>query len=82
MFFPSDWLFSHITTDKSMDSVERGVNPVAMTINNPRKNTGRAGDRTSDLLFSSPVRHRLSYTSKAIKEMEGQVQNILLVLIC
>ena len=32
-----------------------------MTIINPRKNIGRAWDRTSDHLFSSPQSYQLSY---------------------
>ena len=37
IFFPSHWLLSHITIVKTMDSGERGMNPVAMTIINPWK---------------------------------------------
>ena len=37
IFFPSHWLPSHITIVETMDSNERGMNPVAMTIINPRK---------------------------------------------
>ena len=37
IFFPSHWLLSHITTVKTRDSSERGMNPVAMTITNPLK---------------------------------------------
>ena len=33
-FFSNQWLLSHITIVKAMD---RGVNPVTMTIINPRK---------------------------------------------
>ena len=32
LFFPSHWLLSHITIIETMDSRERGMNPVAMTI--------------------------------------------------
>ena len=32
------------------------------------RNIGRAGDRTIDLLFLSPVRYRLSYVGKATKK--------------
>ena len=35
--FPSDWLLSHITIVETMESGERGMIPVAMTIINPRK---------------------------------------------
>ena len=37
IFSPSHWLLSHITIVKTMDSGERGMNPVAMSINNPQK---------------------------------------------
>ena len=49
IFFPSYWMLSHINIVETMDICERG------------KNIGRAGDRISDLLFSSPVRYQLSY---------------------
>ena len=43
-----------------MDSGEIAMNPVAMTITNPRKKIlAEPGDRMSDLLFSSPIRYRL-----------------------
>ena len=34
IFFPSHWMFSHITIVKTTDIGERGTNPVAMTIIN------------------------------------------------
>ena len=37
IFFPNHWLLSHINIVKTMDSRERGMNPVAMTIINPWK---------------------------------------------
>ena len=37
IFFPSHWLLSHITFVDTTDSGERGMNPVAMTIINHRK---------------------------------------------
>ena len=37
IFFPSHWLLSLITIVETNDSGERGMNPVAMTIINPRK---------------------------------------------
>ena len=37
IFFSSHWLLSHITIVETMDSSERGMNPVAMIIINPRK---------------------------------------------
>ena len=57
---PSHWLLSHITTVKSTDSSERGMNLVALTIINPRKEYCRAGDQTSDLLFWSLQCYQLS----------------------
>ena len=36
-FYPSHWLLSHITIVETMDSGERGMNPVLMTIINPPK---------------------------------------------
>ena len=51
------------------NSGERGMNPVAMTIISLReKNSGRAKDGTSDLLFSSSVRCRLSYGARPFYE--------------
>ena len=40
------------------------MNPFAMTIINPGKNIGRAADKTSDLLFSSPQRYQLGYGAR------------------
>ena len=37
IFFPRHWLFSHFTMEETVDSSERGINPAAMTIINPRK---------------------------------------------
>ena len=37
VIFPSNWLLSHITIIETMDRSEREMNPVAMTIINPRK---------------------------------------------
>ena len=37
ILFPSHWLLFHITIDETTDSGERGMNPVEMTIINPRK---------------------------------------------
>ena len=35
VFFPSQWLLFQITIVETMDSGERGMNSVAVTINNP-----------------------------------------------
>ena len=37
VFFQSHWLPPHITIVEAMDSGERGMNPVAVTITSPRK---------------------------------------------
>ena len=37
ILFPNKWLLSHITIIKTMDSSERGMNPVEMIIINPQK---------------------------------------------
>ena len=37
IFFQSYWLLSHIAIVETTDSGERGIDPVAMTIINPRK---------------------------------------------
>ena len=37
IFFPNHWLLSHIAIVEVMDSSERGINPVAMTIVNPQE---------------------------------------------
>ena len=37
IFCPSHWLLSHITNVETIDSGERGMNPVAVAIVNPRK---------------------------------------------
>ena len=62
IFSPRQKLLSHITIVETMYSGERGMNPVAMTIINPRgaKNV-RAWDQNSGLLFSSPACYQLSY---------------------
>ena len=50
------------TIVKSIVSIERGKNPVPLTINiNLLKEIGQARDRTSNLLFPSPVRCQLCY---------------------
>ena len=53
-------LFFRITIIEIMIRSEREMNPFLMTIIDPRKRN--FGNRTSDLLFSSPVRYQLSNT--------------------
>ena len=56
----------HITIAKTMDSGEREMNPVAMTIINPRKEYWQSPgiEPATSGLFSSPVRYRLSYGAR------------------
>ena len=61
IFFSNHWLLSHITIVETTDSGERGTNHVAITFINPVKEYWPSQDRTSDLMFSSPQRYRLSY---------------------
>ena len=64
IFFPSNWLLSHIIIVETTDSGERGMNPVAMTIINPWKECWLNQGSISDLLFSSPQCYQLSYGSR------------------
>ena len=57
IFFPSHWLLSHITIVETMDNGERGMNPGARTIINPR-NEYWPEVRTHELLFSGFPRPR------------------------
>ena len=55
IFFQATGCFPII---KTMDSSERGMNPVTMNYHQSSvQNIGRAGDRTSNLLFTSPVHY-------------------------
>ena len=45
---------------------DRGINPITMTIINPRKVNGKVRDRTYNLLFSSPVCYQLSYAGSTV----------------
>ena len=75
IFFPSHWLLSHVTIIETTDSGERGMNPVAMSIINPRKEYSRVWDRTSDLLFSSPQCYRLSYGARRMQKKDQTRQS-------
>ena len=50
VFFPKHCLLSRTTVVEPVVSSERGINFVAMTIINYRKEISQAGDQTSDLL--------------------------------
>ena len=52
--YPTHWNTIIFIT---MDSHERGVNPVTVTIVNPRKDISRTGDLTCDLPFSSHTQY-------------------------
>ena len=71
IFFASHWLLSYITIVKAMDSGERGMNPVVVTIINSWKEHGPSGDQTSNLhvFFSSPLCYQLSYGGLAMKRL-------------
>ena len=53
-FFSSHWLLFYRAVVETIDSSEKGMHPVTITIINPSERR-LAWDRTSDLLFSSPV---------------------------
>ena len=59
IFFSSHWLLSYITITGKMDSGERGMNVVKITVITPRTEYWPSQDQISDLLFSSP---ELTYT--------------------
>ena len=63
IFCPSPLLHNHITIVKTIDSSERGMNPVAMTIINPLKicRPSWVSNQQPPGLFSSLVRCWLSY---------------------
>ena len=57
IFFPSHWLLSQITIVETTDNGERGMNPVAMTISNPRKEhwPSRVSDQRPPVLKSTTL---------------------------
>ena len=56
-FFPSHWLLSHIFIAETTDSAERGMNPVVMTIINPRNEywPNRGSNQRSSVLKSATL---------------------------
>ena len=60
-FFRSHWLLSFITIVEIMDYGDRGLHSIGTTVITHRKGIARIGDRTSDLLVSSPILHQLSH---------------------
>ena len=61
MFFPSHWLVSHKTIFETMESGERSMNPVAITITSSRKEYWLSWGSNHDLLFESPAHYRHKY---------------------
>ena len=57
IFIPSHWLLSNKAIVETMDSGETGVNPVAMTIINPRKEywLGRGSNQRPPVLKSGTL---------------------------
>ena len=60
-YFLATGYFPSKTIVETVVRGEKEMNLVAMTIINPRNEIGRAGDRTTDSLFSIPAHYRLSY---------------------
>ena len=74
-FFPSHWLFSHITTVERMDSGEIGMNPFAMAIINPRKEywPSRGSNQRSNPrppVLNATDHYRLSYGARQVRNKE------------
>ena len=64
--YSAHWLLSYITIVETADSSVRGMNPVAMTTINLRKEYWPSQDQTGDLLFSSPQCYRLTYRQLSV----------------
>ena len=68
-----------IACNEAVDSLERGMNPVAMTIINLEKEymyLPSPGDRTSDLVFSSPVRYPLKCGGSATTKESSYLKTL------
>ena len=63
-FLPSHWLLSHVSIAETTDSGEREMNPVAMTIINPRKEYWQSRGSNQRPPVRSPQRYRLSYLAR------------------
>ena len=66
IFFPSHWLLSNITIVETTNSDERGMNPVAMTIINPRKKywPSRGSNQQPSVLKSATLPTELTIFSR------------------
>ena len=78
VFFPIYVLLSHIIIIQTMGNSERGINPDHWVSSILWKTMGRARDRTTDLLLSSPVRWPTKQHSRLeIKETWMPFHNLL-----
>ena len=69
IFLPNHWLLSHITTIETMDSGEKGMNPVAMT--NPQKGYWLSqGSNQWHSFFVFYQRARLSFQQRLICHLQ------------
>ena len=77
------WLLSHITIVDTTDSGERGMNPVAMTIINPRKEywPSQGSNQRPPVLKSATLLTELwdlaAFQLKTVKTMPSQVPIVL-----
>ena len=57
-----------------MDSTERGMNPVKMTIikSSEKQNTGQAGNHSSDILFPCSLCYQLN--NRGLVDNKGTIQ--------
>ena len=56
ILFPSHWLLSHIAITETMDRYERGLNPVAVIIIDPRKEYWLCQGSNQPPVFKSCIR--------------------------
>ena len=74
------WSFfnQHITIVETMDNGERGMNPVAMTIINPRKEYWPSRRSNQQPPFLSLQRYRLSYGALLVagNGLKGQKEQV------
>ena len=82
-YFPSHWLFPHITIVKTMDSSERGINPVAMLSSIFRKDNGLARDQIRDpsslFLYATNPGTEVCDISK-VKAIRADYSNVSIVI--
>ena len=68
LFFPGHWLISHISIVETTNSGERGMNPVAMTTINPRKECwpSRGSQQRSHVLKSATLPTELCDSAESV----------------